>query len=339
MNRVTIKDIAQKAGVSYSTVSRALSGSPQVSEKKRQEILKICKEMHYTTNTVARAMVKKSTQLLGLIVTDISNPFMSELAYHIDCEATAHGYSTIVSNSLRDLDREETIFKDMLSHQVDGMILCPASPESYERLSYLLEMVPTVFFGENLRELPVSYVSIDNRRGAALGVEYLYDLGHRDILYFGRRSGSETHRMRALGYEDACRKFGLTPAYLDNPEKETSIQNGYHLALDLFSRERTYTAVFASTDTNALGVMKAAQEMGIRIPEDLSLLGFDNIRDASLPRIELTTVEQPLPEMASAAVESLMDRFLNEQEGYTHRVFYPSIVRRSSCAAGPKRPQ
>ena len=331
MKNVTIKDVAKAAGVSYSTVSRALSNSPEISEETRQRILDICKEMHYTANIVARSMVMKSTKLLGLVLTGINNPFMSELAYHIDRQARARGYNIILCNSSKDIEQERELFELMIGRQVDGIILLPAGPESFESLRPYFSRVPTVFLGENLRDAQESYVSVDNFRGTYMGVEYLYKLGHRDILYFGKRQGSATHQLRCDGYAAACRDLGLTPQYFDNPFPNTSIKYGYQLAKQLLVQERKFTAIFASTDTNALGIMQATEEMGLRIPQDFSLLGFDNIRDSGLPRINLTTVEQPMKMLASVAVDVLLDKVQNELEGYTHRILMPTLVERSSC--------
>lgn len=332
MKNVTIKDVAKAAGVSYSTVSRALTGSPEISEETRSRILQLSKDMNYTANTVARAMVMKSTKLLGLILTSVNNPFMSELAYHIDRQARARGYNIILCNSSRDSEQERELFELMMGRQVDGILLLPSGIESYNKLHPYLSRIPTVFIGENLREVPESYVSVDNYRGAQIGVEYLYKLGHRDILYFGRRRGSTTHQLRAEGYAAACEHFGLTPRYCNNTFSFSSVKYGYQLAKQLFSRERHFSAIFAATDTNALGIMQAAEEIGLRIPQDLSLLGFDNIRDSSLPRIELTTIEQPMKMLASVAVDTLLDKIQNDQAGYSHRILSPALIERSSCA-------
>lgn len=332
MKNVTIKDVAKAAGVSYSTVSRALTGSPEISEETRSRILQICKEMNYTVNTVARSMVKKSTKLLGLIIPSVNNPFMSELAYHVDRQARVRGYNIILCNSSRDPEQERELFELMIGRQVDGILLSPAGMESYEKLYPYLSRIPTVFIGENLREMPESYVSVDNFRGAQMGVEYLYKLGHREILYFGRRRGSMTHQLRAEGYAAACEHYGLTPHYCNNSFSSSSIKYGYQLAKQLFSQELRYTAIFAATDTNALGIMQAAEEVNLRIPGDLSLLGFDNIRDGSLPRIGLSTIEQPKKMLASVAVETLLDKIQNDRDGYSHRILSPALVERSSCA-------
>jgi len=333
MKNVTIKDVAKVAGVSYSTVSRALSGSPEISRDTRERILQVCKEMNYTPNTVARSMVVKSTKLLGLILAGVNNPFMSELAYHIDRQARARGYNIILCNSSRDAEQERELFELMIGRQVDGILLFPAGAASYEMLLPYLSRIPTVFIGENLRETPESYVSVDNYRGAQIGVEYLYQLGHRDILYFGRRRGSTTHQLRAEGYAAACERYGLRPQFCNNTFSSSSIKYGYQLAKQLFAQERRYTAIFAATDTNALGIMQAAEEISLRIPQDLSLLGFDNIHDSGLPRIELTTIEQPKKMLASVAVDTLIDKIQNELTGYSHRILSPMLIERSSCAA------
>lgn len=333
MKNVTIKDVAKAAGVSYSTVSRALSGSPEISTDTRERILQLCKEMNYTTNTIARAMVLKSTKLLGLILPSINNPFMSELSYYIDRQARARGFNIILCNSSRELEQERELFELMLGRQVDGVILIPSHPESRENLAPYLSRVPTVFVGENLRDSTESYVSVDNFRGAYMGVEYLYQLGHRDILYFGQRRNSTTHQLRAEGYLAACKDLGLTPQLYNNIFSTTSSKYGYQLAKQLFSENYTYSAIFASTDTNALGIMKAAEEAKIRIPEKFSLLGFDNIQSSGLPGINLTTIEQPKKMLASIAVDTVLDMIQSEHAGYSHRVLAPSLVERKSCAA------
>lgn len=335
MKNVTIKDIAEAAKVSYSTVSRALSGSQEISEDTRARVLQICREMNYTGNAATRPGAAKSAKLLSLIVTDISNPFMSELAYHIDRQARARGCHVLLSNSNRNLEQEREQFELMISRQVDGILLIPSGPASYESLKPSLSRIPTVFIGENLRELPESYVSVDNSRGAYMGVEYLYRLGHRDIVYFGRRRGSTTHQLRAEGYAAACRDLGLKMQYCNNAFPATSMKYGYQLARQLFSQERSYTAIFAATDTNALGILQAAEEAGLRIPQDLSLLGFDNIRDSGLPRIELTTIEQPKKMMASVAVDTLLDKIKRVAGGCSHQILMPALVERSSCGPGP----
>lgn len=249
MKNITIKDVAKVANVSYATVSRALSGSNEISAETRKRILNICRDLGYTANSVARAMVLKQTKLLGLIVANIDNPFMSEMAYHIEMHAREHGYSLMLCNSSHDLDIERNVFELLISRQVGGIILVPSSTESYANLKPIISKVPTIFVSENLRDLPESYVSVDNYRGTYIGTEYLYSLGHRNILYFGQRKGSVTHQLRAEGYIDACRELGIkTNIHISN-YKQSSTKAGYEMARQVFSGATDYTAIFAATDS------------------------------------------------------------------------------------------
>ncbi len=330
MKNVTLKDVAKAAGVSYATVSRALSGSPQISSATRERVLKLCDEMGYTTNYVARSMVMKKTDLIGLVVPAIDNQFMAELAYYAEMSARAHGYNIMLCNSGPDMKQEKTVMKLLLGRQVDGVLIVPQSPQTYENIRAYAEQVPTVFLGENLREQPQSCVSVDNSRGTYLGTRYLYELGHREILYFGRRS-STTHQLRAEGYMKACQELGLRQRFFNSDYPRSSIANGYEMARELFSQPLDYTAVFASTDSNALGLLRAADELGIDVPGRLSLIGFDNIPATALPRIELTTIEQPKREMAVEAVDMLRDKIERGTQGYIHQILLPSLVKRKTC--------
>lgn len=332
MKSVTLKDVAKAAGVSYATVSRALSGSPQIGSDTRERIIKLCDEMGYTTNYVARSMVKKKTDLIGLVVPSIDNQFMSELAYYAEMSARSHGYNIMLCNSGPDLKQEKTVVKLLLGRQVDGILIVPQSPKTYENIRAYTDQVPTVFLSENLRDQPQSYVAADNSRGTYIGTKYLYELGHRDILYFGRRH-STTHQLRAEGYMKACQELGLKQRFFNSEFSHSSINNGYQLAKDLFSKPIDYSAIFASTDSNAIGIMKAADELHIDIPGRLSLIGFDNITATGLPRLELTTIEQPKRDMAVQAVDMLRDKIENGTQGYVHQILMPTLIKRSTCRA------
>ena len=330
MKSVTLKDVAKAAGVSYATVSRALSGSPQIGSDTRERIIKLCDEMGYTTNYVARSMVMKKTDLIGLVVPSIDNQFMSELAYYAEMSARSHGYNIMLCNSGPDLKQEKTVVKLLLGRQVDGILIVPQSPKTYENIRAYTDQVPTVFLSENLRDQPQSYVAADNSRGTYIGTKYLYELGHRDILYFGRRH-TTTHQLRAEGYMKACQELGLQQRFVNSEFSRSSIANGYEMARELFSKPIDYTAIFASTDSHALGILKAADELHIDIPGRLSLIGFDNITATGLPRIDLTTIEQPKRDMAVQAVDMLRDKIENGTQGYVHQILLPTLIKRGTC--------
>lgn len=333
MGFVTLKDVAKVAGVSYATVSRALSGSPEISENTRKRVVRICEEMGYTPNSVARSMVMKRTNIIGLIVTSIDNPFMSEMTAHLEIYARQCDYNLMVCNSSYNLDLEKEVFSLLMGRKVDGIIMIPVGSESYEALRVFTAQVPTVFIGENMIDLPENYVSVDNTTGMQQATEYLYSLGHRRILYLGQRDNSMTHRLRADGYYNACKKLGIEPDVLRNTGSRSSFQAGYTLAKEHFDKPFSETAILCAADTLAIGVIQAAYEKGIRIPQDLSLMGFDNISFSALPPISLTTVNQPKQELAVSAMDMLLNRIKRPDTPHTKTILSPSLVIRNSCRA------
>ena len=333
MPSVTLKDVAKVAGVSYATVSRAISGSPEISEDTRRRILKLCKEMGYTPNAVARSMVKRRTDILGLIVPSLNNPFMSELTGHLEIYARTRGYNLMVCNSSYDHDLEKEVFSLLVSRQVDGIIMIPVGHESYESLSALTNQVPTVFISENMQNYPENYVSVDNARGMQIATEYLYSLGHRQILYFGARPDSKTHQLRLEGYLSTCERLGLTPHVLRSSYSRSSREVGYLMAGEYFSHPNQETAILCAADMLAIGVMQAAFEAGVRIPKDISLMGFDNISFSALPQIDLTTINQPTQQMAISGVDMLLERIKDPEAERTKLILPPSLIVRKSCRA------
>ena len=275
-------------------------------------------------------MITKTTKLIGLIVPDISNPFMSEMAFNIEQFARKLGYNIMLCNSENNIKQETHVFKLLMGHKVDGILIFPAVTQSHKALETYFDQIPTVFVSENLGDFHASYVTVDSLMGTTIATEYLYSLGHRNILYFGRRPN---HKLRYDGYESVCNKYGLEPHVFDSPYSTDSIQTGYEMAQKLFkNRDRTpYTAIFASTDSHALGLLKAAEEYNISIPEDLSLIGFDNIPYSGLPKIMLTTIEQPYKLMANVAVDMLIDMVYHPDLGYSHKILSPSLLERNSC--------
>lgn len=334
MRRVTIKDIARIAGVSSSTVSRALSGSTELSESTRSRILQICREEGYRVNALARSLICSKTNVLGLIVPEVTNPFYSELSLGVETHARSLGYNVMLCNSLNDPKITEELFGFLLSHQVDGIILASSRNDSIHWMQQYSAALPAVLLGTATAEngAEVNSVSVDNQAGGRLAAEYLLSLGHRDILYLGYRPSSLTHRLRFSGFAEALQRAGVQPIVVENPADASSITHGYELSRQLFAKPIHYTAIFAATDSLALGVMQAADECHIAIPDDISLLGFDNIIYSSLPKITLSTVDQRKPLLAQAAVNLLTNIIdSSERDEFTHRLIRPTLITRSSC--------
>lgn len=338
---VTIKDIARESGVSYSTVSRVLSNSPLISEKTKTRVLEVCKEMGYTTNYVARSLVMKHCNLLGIILPSLSNPFMAELADNIEKYARLRQYSIMVCNSNEDPEQEMEVFRLLLGRQVDGIFIFPVDTESGVRFGSLnSKNVPTVFLNDYREDMPGSFITTDNYQGAYMGVQYLHSLGHRNILYFSPKPLRLSHKQRVKGYISACIDLGLVPRLFYEYEGESfsgsvtaDLDFGYKMAGNFFREEKyqNFSAVFAWTDMAALGIIKAADERNIRIPEDISLLGFDDISYSALPKINLTTIKQPIEEMASRGVQRLLDMIETGDRTGECLFLAPELIKRKSC--------
>jgi LacI family transcriptional regulator len=182
--------------------------------------------------------------------------------------------------------------------------------------------------------MPINLVSEDNAMGGRMAAEYLFRLGHRRVIYLGHRAASITHQLRCRGFCAAAEELGMEVRVLENTGPSSTLEVGYRLAKELFFQDFPETAVFASSDAVALGVMQAADEFGIAIPERLSLLGFDNISYAALPKIRLTTIDQRKREQAEAAVNLLLELIDHPGQGeYTRRLLPPVLQERSSCRA------
>lgn len=335
MRHVTIKDIARIAGVSASTVSRALNGSTELSEATRRRILEICQQEGYHVNVLARSLIKNRTNILGLIVPEITNPYYSELSFAVETYARERGYNIMLCNSLYNSLTTEKLFEHLISHQVDGILLANSSNESAMLVRKFSPMVASVLIGTHGEEFnDINSVSVDNLTGGRLAGQHLLELGHKNIIYAGFRSENMSHLLRFRGFCKVLKDAGLEPEVLENKEDHSSISCGYELGKAIFSAPLKHTAIFASTDSLALGILKAADECSISIPEDISLLGFDNILYSSLPRITLSTVDQQKQLQAEAAVDMLLDLIESRSKnakGSVRRLICPELIKRGSC--------
>lgn len=334
----TIKDIAQLAGVSVATVSRALNGGNEVSAQTRERILQICARKQYRINALARGLVCQKTNVLGLMVPEITNPFYSELAFHIETYAAVCGYNVILCNTRYDDRITGELFEFLLSQRVEGIILASSRNDSARWVQKYKHQIPVVLMG-SVRDRAadqIHSVGIDNERGGALAAEYLLQLGHRHLIYMGYRRNSIAHQKRFEGFERVCVEAGARLQVVRNYAEGSSLEKGYALSRRLFSKGMEATALFAATDSVALGVLQAADECGIQIPEQLSLVGFDNIVYASLPKIRLTSVDQQKETFARTAVDLLLERLngLHSESGVRYWI-EPILVRRESSLPIP----
>ncbi|MBQ8144760.1 MAG: LacI family DNA-binding transcriptional regulator, partial [Butyricicoccus sp.] len=249
MKRVTIKDIAKIAGVSYATVSRALSDSPEISAETRARIKEICAREGYRVNTLARSLISNKTNVLGLVVPDISKPFYAEVAYCVETYARRFGYNVMLCNSQDDEKQLTDLFDFLLGHQADGIILLSADDQTCDYVAKYLGSVPLLMLEDSLPESyrgRCSAVSLDNDAAGRMAIEYLHGLGHRNICYLGHRPNNSTHQMRFWGAKKAAEALGAALAVLENPMNTSTVEAGYALAREYFAQPFEATAIFAA---------------------------------------------------------------------------------------------
>ena len=328
--RTTIKDVAALAGVSPATVSRVLDDHPDISPETKARVRAACAQLDYVPNAAARGLTGQSTHTIGLLVTDISNPYFADMATAIETAAAGRGYRVLFSNSRRDPRQELLAIENFLARQIDGIVIAATSPETQARHARLLGDLPCVYLGVNHNE-SCSYVMADNDAGAYAATRYLLSLGHRDILFLGGRESSRTRELRVRGFRRALEEAGLAGRHIPAPSDVAKLRQwSYEKALELFSGPLP-DAIFAYSDLTALKVLEAAEERGIRIPEDLSLMGYDNISFGALPRIHLTTVSQKKFLQGRIAVERLLEKIGGRRE-QTVDLLEPELMIRSTCA-------
>nr|WP_326185498.1 LacI family DNA-binding transcriptional regulator [uncultured Oscillibacter sp.] len=334
MQHVTIKDIARMAGVSVTTVSRALNDAPEISPETRKRILRLCQKTGYRANLLARSLISSRTNVIGVIPPDISNPFHAAFSLYMEMYAKERGYQVMLCSGHPGDGRIGELFDFLISQRVDGILLLSSNNSAVDLLQAHAAL-PSVLVGDCGAETSgaqVNAVSVDNYMGGRMAAEYLHRLGHRRVAYLGLRPGSFSHTLRHRGFSRRAEELGMQVETLVNPGSASTIESGHRLALELFQKPFPQTAVFAASDSAALGVMEAADERGIAIPEELSLMGYDNIDYAALPNIRLTTIAQPIPRLARSSVRLLLDLIDSESPGeYTRKFLLPALVERRTC--------
>lgn len=341
---ITIRDVAARAGVSVSTVSRTLSGVETpipISEETRERVLQAARELAYRPHPGARLLRSKATNMLGLIVREIEDPFFAQLVKALRSAAKERGFELVMGYAEADPSEALRISELMMDlRYCDGLFLVGdlrETPEDLAQLERIGWSVPLAMVNRGSSQLVGNYPSIttDNRSGVWLAMDYLAGLGHTRVAFLGgERAGDLRERQQAyLAY--VSDHFGLPdPAYVQ--AAENSMQGGYEGMRALLSLPEPPGAVFASDDNMAIGALRAAYEAGARVPQDVSLVGFDDIHIASFTTPRLTTIRQPVDELSCKAVELLQEMGKpgwDSARPAQHISALPELVIRESCSA------
>ncbi|MCU6795570.1 LacI family transcriptional regulator [Paenibacillus sp. WQ 127069] len=330
----TISDVAKLAGVSKSAVSKYLNNIPYVSDETRKRIEQAIKELDYYPNNFARALVHNSIKLIGLVISNIHIMINTELIKSIEEEANQLGYNIVLvttnDNEAND-ERLLEILKDRFQH-LDGLILANAREnrlnlealkQSFEHIVMVHRHVPTDF---------IDYVVVDNYTGGKLAAEYLVRLGHKQIGMIQGQEDIYPTRERARGFIEVLQKYELyNPEYIIEGGK--TLEDGYRAAEKIMLSNHKPTAIFAISDVLAFGLLDAAREYGWKIPEEISLIGFDNLFFCKLARVPLTTIDSRIKELGTQAVQLLVQKIEGQiaKETLQQVMLAPSLVSRESC--------
>lgn len=336
-NQATVKDIAREAGVSATAVSLALKDpdSSRISVETREKILEIAKRLNYRPNYIARSLVTRKTQhTIGLVLSTLTNPFYAEIAQDIIERAQEKNYG-VFTCSVQGSSQEQ-IVEGLLDRGVDGLIVCSAVRNDPMIASLNKRGIPFTLAMRNVNQdtgdPPVDCVVIDNSRGAFMATDHLVRLGHVRIALLGGPDDISTAFERRAGFLAALAAHDLSPCPELMVEGDFSRASGARCAREFFRGGNRPTAVFAVNDHMAIGVMEALREAGVRVPEDMAVMGFDDIEMAGLPGIDLTTISQKKSVMGRLAVDRLIDKIENKTVDLATRVILdPKLVIRRTC--------
>lgn len=329
---VSIKDIARIAGVSHSTVSRALRGSSLIPAVTTDRIRQIADELGYTASAIGRSLVSGRTEAIGVVVTSIADPFNGEVVAGLEEVANEQGLSVILATSQGLPEREISVVKAFHSRRVDGIVVASSRVgSSYARMLADLQIPVVLLNNQHPDEFSYS-VSIDNTQGAFDATDHLLQLGHRRIGYLGDRLGLHSDAERRTGFLKAMQLAGESvPAHF-MLSGDGKMEGAYEVAIKLLASKGGFpTALFCYNDMSAFGVMKAAKSMQISLPDRLSIVGFDDIQVAELVSPALTTVRQPKRELGARSMR-LMMKLLNGEAAEKSALLPGELIIRGSTA-------
>jgi LacI family transcriptional regulator len=331
--------VARAAGVSQSTVSRALRGDPRVREETRRRVDQAARRLGYVPNSLAAGLVSRSTRTVAVIVSDLTNPFFPALLTPVYDELQLMGYRVVLLTERTDIPTGQETLQRLLDRSIDGVLVTTATLGSRFAVELQRRGLPIVLLNRYIDGLDVDRVVSDNHGGAVIGGRHLIELGHRRIAAICGPANTSTSRDRRAGLAEALAGagLGLDPALVR--EGTFSHQSGYQHTRDLLRLPDPPTAIVCGNDVVAFGALDAALSLGVRVPQDVSILGFDDIPMAAWEVFQLSTLRQPIGDMARAAARMLAERIEHPGDigAGREQVFATSLVRRGTVERPPAR--
>lgn len=337
---VTRDDVARQAGTSTAVVSYVMNNGPRnVSGPTRQRVLDAVAFLGYRPNATAKALRSASSTVLGLIASDITNPYCSELALAVENSALLHGHSLLLGNAMHSDDRQARHLRTFMEHQVRGIIFIGSTNESEAsrpETTRVLEgnQTPLVLLDRPASEFGATAILVDNKGGGYMATKHLLEHGHRSVACFSGPSGLYGVSERRDGWAKALAERGLSASDEQFYESGFDRYEAFAVAQRIFADPGHPRAIFVHSDEQAFGIMSAAAQAGLRIPEDLALISFDGLKESSIVTPGLTTVQQPFEAAASLAVQLLLEATPGAGAQPKNEMLPLSLTIRTSCGCG-----
>lgn len=328
-----MRDVAERAGVSVTSVSHVINQTRLVSDDLRERVLTAMNELGYQPNALARSLRRKETYTIGVIMTNSADPFFAEVTRGVEDACFEQGYNIILCNSDSDLDKELFYTNELIKKRVDGILFLAAGGKSTQHIRTMQQRkTPLVVVDRYIPDLAVDTVLIDNARGGWLATHHLIELGHRRIGCITGPSDLTLSAERVTGYRRALQEAGILVDESLIVKGNFQYETGYQAAQQFLAQPIPPTAIFACNDLMAIGVINAAVKQGWQVPDRLSVIGFDDIRMAAYINPLLTTVAQPKYEMGSIATTMLLERIHNQEMAPRQKLLDTQLVVRESTA-------
>jgi len=333
MKTITLKEIAQKAGVSVATVSRALNHPEKLDSETLEKIKQVIKNTNYIPNRVAqRLRTKKSPRkLIGVLLADIQNPFYIDILRGIEEIAYSLGFTIFIGEFSQESDKEKMYLEKMKSELIDGLIVAPSSEEDPEVIKIIKGGLPVVCVDRTLKNVPVDAVLVDNKKGAFEAVEFLIQRNYKKIAYIGGLPQIPTTIQRKEGYEEALKKYNIPI----NPEfiqlGDSKIESGKKLTEKLLKLPNPPDALFTGNNLLTLGALETIYKFNLKIPNDIAIIGFDDMPWAEFFNPPLTAVRQPGYEIGKRAAELLFQRLMEPNRPHIKLILETQLIIRKSC--------
>ena len=328
--RVTIDDVARLAGVSHQTVSRVINNKPYVSPDTRQRVQRIITETGYRPSPIARSLVTARTATIGLVVPDISNPYFSAIARGVEQVAYAHNYSVLLCNTGEDASRELEVLRTLDERYVDGVITCGLRQEDTSLQQALAHFRATVMVNRRFANNAVPAIVVDDVLGGYLATKHLLSLGHTNIGYIAGPTNSYSGVRRLQGYEEALVEAGINRKPGWSQHCLPTVVGGETATRTLLANNPELSALFCYNDLVAVGVLRDCTAQGRRVPEDIAIVGYDDIMLATLVSPPLTTCHVPRVEIGSRAVSMLLSYINDKVDKFDEILVTPELVIRAS---------